>query len=334
VRDLAWVIADDLSFAQARLLIMNPFIRAVEIWTPGTDRTLEFGGGLYEGELEEFREISELALFAYDEGLPGKAWAAKHPIILTDFADSYFRRADEARMFGLKCAVAIPIFSGDILKAVLGLLCGRDAEDDVGAIELWNNEADLAHELSLVEGYYGAAESFGFNSRQMKFPRGYGLPGRAWKANNPVIISGLADSRQFLRAKEVKGSGMRFGLAIPYKSSETSTWVMTFLSNSDTPIARRLEIWKPRADADALIFETGYCTSGRDLNETLLKHPLRTEEGPIGRAWATGMPVIEGDLVQDGCPATAAAVKAGLKQAVALPVFQGTDVSSVIAWYF
>jgi hypothetical protein len=57
---------------------MNPFIRAVEIWAPNKDRSLEFAGGLYEGELEEFREISELALFSYDEGLPGKAWAAKH----------------------------------------------------------------------------------------------------------------------------------------------------------------------------------------------------------------------------------------------------------------
>ena len=313
---------------------MTPFIRAVEIWTPSTDRTLEFGGGLYEGELEEFREISELALFAYDEGLPGKAWAARHPIILTDFADSYFRRADEARMFGLKCAVAIPIFSGNTLKAVLGLLCGRDAEDDVGAIELWNNEADLAHELSLVDGYYGAAESFGFDSRQMRFPRGYGLPGRAWKAESPVIISGLADSRQFLRAKEAESSGMQFGLAIPYKSSETSTWVVTFLSNSDTPIARRCEIWKPAAAGDALVFETGYCASGRDLNETLLAHPLGTKEGPVGRAWVSGMPIIEADLVHAGCPATAAALKAGLKQTVALPVFHGADVGSVIAWYF
>jgi len=319
---------------EARLLIMKAFIRAVEIWTPNTDRVLEFGGGIYEGELEEFRDISELALFAHDEGLPGKAWAARHPIILTDFADSYFRRADEARMFGLKCAVAIPVFSGDVLKAVLGLLCGRDVEGDVGAIELWHNEADLSHELSLADGYYGAAKSFELNSRQMKFPRGYGLPGKAWKTNAPVIIPQLDQSRQFLRARDAESSGMKFGLAIPYKPNEESTWVVALLSSSDTPIARRFEIWKSRAADDVLVFEAGCCSSGRDLNEIFLGLTLRTGEGPVGRAWATGMPVVEADLVKDGCPATTAAIKAGLRQVVALPVFHGTELCSVIAWYF
>jgi hypothetical protein len=312
---------------------MNPFIRAVEIWIPNNDHLLEFGGGIYEGELEEFREISELALFARDQGLPGKAWAARHPIILTDFTDSYFRRADEARMFGLKCAVAIPIFSGDVLKAVLGLLCGRDAKDGVGAIELWNSEADLTHELSLVDGYYGTAESFELNSRQMKFPRGYGLPGRAWKANAPVIIPRLDDSRQFLRAEDAASSGMRFGLAIPYKPSDKSTWVVTFLSNPDTPIARRFEIWKLRDAGDALVFDAGCCAGDHDLNAIFLGHTLRTGEGSIGRAWASGMPIVETDLVVDGCPATAAAIKVGLRQSVALPVFRDAEVSSVIAWY-
>ena len=37
---------------------------------------------------------------------------------------------------GLSCAVAIPIFAGDDLKAVVGLFFGRDADDSVGAIEL------------------------------------------------------------------------------------------------------------------------------------------------------------------------------------------------------
>jgi len=90
---------------------MQSFLRAVELWKPDEAGTsLEFAGGIYNDDLEEFREISELALFAYDHGLPGKAWAAGHPIILTDFADSYFRRADEAKLFGLTCAVAIPVF--------------------------------------------------------------------------------------------------------------------------------------------------------------------------------------------------------------------------------
>src|ERR1700739_5092818 len=100
---------------------MQSFIRAVEIWTPndaGTSR--EFAGGIYHDSLDEFREISELAMCDRDDGLPGKAWAAGRPVILTNFADSYFRRADEARQFGLSCAVAIPLFAGTGIKAVMG----------------------------------------------------------------------------------------------------------------------------------------------------------------------------------------------------------------------
>src|ERR1700753_4285043 len=104
--------------------LMKTFIRAVEIWIPNQDRLLEFGEAHYERGLQEFREISELGVFGYGEGLPGMAWAAGHPIILTDLLDSYFRRAEEARMLGLSCAVAIPILSGDELKAVVGLFFG------------------------------------------------------------------------------------------------------------------------------------------------------------------------------------------------------------------
>src|ERR1700758_3991864 len=223
---------------------MASFIRAVELWVPDETRaSLEFKDGLYADELAEFREISELAIFAHDEGLPGKAWAARHPIILTEFADSYFRRADEARLFGLTCGVAIPILAGDEIKAVLGLLCGSDKDANVGAIELWHNDAERSHEMTLADGYYGTAHGFEFNSRHTTIPRGYGLPGRAWKAATPVIIDDLGESTQFMRAKEAAAAGIDVGLAIPYKRSASETWVIAFLSATKTPIAQRFEIW-------------------------------------------------------------------------------------------
>ena len=76
---------------------MKTFIRVVELWVPDRTRTrLEFGGSLCSAEYSEFKVVSENALFAYDEGLPGKAWASGHPVILTKFANSYFKRTDEA----------------------------------------------------------------------------------------------------------------------------------------------------------------------------------------------------------------------------------------------
>jgi hypothetical protein len=312
---------------------MKPLIRAVEIWTPNEDRSLEFGGAFYDGELEEFREISELAMFSYDEGLPGKAWAAKHPIILTSFFDSYFRRADEARMFGLTCGIAIPIFAGDVLKAVLGLLCGSETAQNVGAIELWHNDADLSHELSLVDGYYGTDETFEFNSRHTTFPRGYGLPGAAWKADGPVILGELGASGKFLRAADAAASGIRFGLAIPYRPDVNSTWVITFLSGSETPIANRFEIWKPSIASDVLVFEAGCCSRNTDLNKLFTDQIVRKGEGSVGKAWATGMPVINADLAHDLCAPAKAAIKAGLRQIIVLPVYRGAELSSIVAWY-
>src|ERR1700758_769777 len=257
---------------------MKSFIRAVELWVPDeTGGSLEFKDGLYADELAEFREISELAIFAYDEGLPGKAWAARHPIILTEFADSYFRRADEARLFGLTCGVAIPILAGNEIKAVLGLLCGSDKDANIGAVELWHNDARRSHELTLVDGYYGAADSFEFNSRHTSIPRGYGLPGRAWKADEPVIIDDLGENSQFMRAREAAGAGIDVGLAIPYTTGASETWVISFLSAARTPIARRFEIWMPVNDA--LVFQAGHCSSGTHLTATFTGKTIGKGEG-------------------------------------------------------
>ena len=71
------------------------------------------GGCLASEEYSEFQAVSENALFAYDEGLPGKAWAAGHPVILTEFANSYFKRTDEAIEAGLTCGVALPVFAAN-----------------------------------------------------------------------------------------------------------------------------------------------------------------------------------------------------------------------------
>ena len=79
---------------------MKTFIKVIEIWIPDKNRTqLEFGSGLY-GAFTDFKNASELQHFSYDEGLPGKAWAAGHPIVLTQFERSYFKRTEAAKKAG------------------------------------------------------------------------------------------------------------------------------------------------------------------------------------------------------------------------------------------
>jgi hypothetical protein len=167
----------------------KPFIRVVEIWVPTADgKALKFLDGYY-GALHEFRAASERMRFAYDEGLPGKAWASGHPIVLKRFERSYFKRTEAAKSAGLTCGVAMPVFAGSILTGVVVFFCGDD-EAHVGAIELWHNDPDKSFEMRLVDGYYGTADMFEFNSKYTRFPRGFGLPGRVWKADMPLIIQG------------------------------------------------------------------------------------------------------------------------------------------------
>ena len=71
----------------------------------------------------------------------------------------------------------MPVFAGEFLMAVVVFFCGDD-EAHVGAIELWHNDPDKSYEMRLVDGYYGTADMFEFNSRHTRFPRGFGLPGR------------------------------------------------------------------------------------------------------------------------------------------------------------
>ena len=147
------------------------FIKASEIWLPEGE-TLVFDAGDY-GPLAAFADVSSQSQFAHGEGLPGKAWAEGCPIVLDQFDGSYFQRTVAAHEAGLTCAIAIPVFADDALKAVLVVLCGGDA-GHIGAIEVWEDRDDRLH---LEAGYYGAAEDFGTASQDVVFAHGEGLPG-------------------------------------------------------------------------------------------------------------------------------------------------------------
>jgi hypothetical protein len=311
---------------------VKKFIRVVELWVP--DRTgtrLEFGGSLCHDMFSEFRAISENTLFAYDEGLPGKAWASGHPIVLTEFSNSYFKRTDEAKEVGLTCGVALPVFAGEFLMAVMLLYCGDD-EQHVGAIELWHNNPELSHEMALVDGYYGTADMFEFNSRHTRFPRGFGLPGRTWKAGMPLIMKDLHNSKRFLRWEQASEIGINCGVGIPYRTSD-QTWVVTFLSAQGTPIAERFEIWVPNEARTALIFQSGDCSKNTDLAALYASKTIGKAEGSIGGAWATGMPAINERLKHDKAIPASLAFASGMNQMVALPVIENAVLNAVLAWY-
>ena len=312
---------------------MKTFIRVSEIWVPSKDRTLlEFKDGLY-GPHQHFRAGSEAMCFGYDEGLPGKAWAARHPIVLKDLQHSYFKRASLAREAGLTCGVAMPVFAGDYLLAVLVLFCGSD-DDHVGAIELWHNDPAASFDMGLVDGFYGIAENFEYLSRRTQFRPGFGLPGLVWKSGMPEIVGDLWNSDRFLRKDDARKVGLSKGLGLPCPYAPGQNYVMTFLSALGTPIARRFEIWLPSERHDALTFGSGHCDRVPDFSAAYAGVRLAPGSNPLSRVWATGLPEITRRVGEDGSVIGQSARQADLDDLLAFPILESGRLKAVVAFYF
>lgn len=312
---------------------MMTFIRVVEVWVPTRNRThLELGEGLY-GPLQEFKSVSEQMRFGYDEGLPGKAWAARHPIILKSFENSYFLRTVAAERAGLTCGVALPIFAGDFLMAVVVFFCGDD-EEHVGAIELWQHDLTKSYDLTLADGYFGTAEAFEWVSRHTSFRPGFGLPGTVWQSGMPEIMEDLGRSHRFKRRDSALQTGMTKGLGIPCPAHPNKVYIMTFLSALSTPIARRFEIWIPDATGESLIFRSGLCDSDTDLKAEYRSVTLAKGEGTVGQVGLTGLPSVTENLTLDASAVGNSARAAGLEATVAMPIIDNGRLKSVVAWYF
>ena len=120
--------------------------------------------------------VSHSMCFGRGEGLPGRGWDEGRPIVLRELDPAVVRRSEPARAEGLTCAIALPIFAGDTLKAVLVMFCGDD-DEHAGAIELWRNDPAESKDMTLDDGYYGTtADAFEFISRRTSFRKGVGLP--------------------------------------------------------------------------------------------------------------------------------------------------------------
>jgi len=306
---------------------MKTFIKVIEIWIPDKDRTqLVFGSGLY-GAFSEFKSASEQQHFAYDEGLPGKAWAQGHPIVLTQFEHSYFKRTMAAKKAGLTSGIALPIFSGDFLLAVVLFLCGDD-EFHAGAIEVWTNNLGQKDSLRVMDGYYGTLENFENSSRMVSMPKGKGIPGLAWETGMPVLVEDIGKANEFIRAADAQLAGITTGISIPIGNEGTQTYVMTFLSAKDTPIAKRIQIWVP--EGNQLVCRQGHSKNSNDLAEMFETLTVNKGVGALGRVWLTGMPLITGKLEDaDYKPELD-----NLSSMLAIPVIQQGKLRAIVTFLF
>jgi hypothetical protein len=312
---------------------VQPFIQIVEVWTPTADRcALELHGGLF-GEHEAFKAISRKLYFGYGEGLPGRAWAERRPVIFTDLQQAGFVRRVAARRDALTCAVGLPIFAGDYLLAVLAFFCGAD-EQRVGAIELWHNDPTKSAEMSFIEGYFGVAENFEWAAKNVRFMRGFGLPGIVWQSGMPEVMADLGRSTSFVRRDDARRVGINKGLGIPSTAIPGQNYVLTFLSALGTPIARRFEVWVPDAQRVTLKFQDGDCDRNPGFAADYAGVSIERGVSPLGLALMTGLPTVSENLREDGSPLGASARKAQLASMVAIPVLEDGRLRAVVGMYF
>lgn len=311
--------------------IEQSFIRVTEIWVPSPDKSrLEFGGGLY-GERKDFEAVSRKMTFAFDEGLPGKAWAQRHPVVLKDFRSSYFLRTDAALAAGLTCGIAIPMFSGYGIKAVLVLLCSAN-EENSGAIEVWTNDPARSTHLAFSDGYFGASDGFEAVAQGMAFAKGEGLPGLVWEQGIPVLMENLRRRSQFVRWKEARKWGLSRGLGLPCSYEPGRTWVTTLLSGQETPIARRFEVWLPVNGG--LNFHSGMCDANRSYALDYQAKWIGQGEGFIGKTLQSGVPSVVANFLAEPKWLRVSTQLAGLSAGIAMPVFdyRGNTIA-VVSWY-
>ncbi|HSW03461.1 GAF domain-containing protein [Aquabacterium sp.] len=313
----------------------NTFIRVAEVWEPSADGALlELAGGLY-GAAPAFGALSQGLCFGRAEGLPGHAWDEGRPILLERFEHSFFRRTAAAQAAGLGCALALPVFIDERLTCVVVLLCGEAATHQ-GAIELWHNDPRLSGDLALKEGYFGKdAKQLETLSRDAWLPRGSGLPGQAWQREAVVFMDQLEGQARFLRAQTAAAAGIVRALALPCSGRGRENWVLSLLSSSSTPIARRVESWLPDAAGKTLQRGFGHCESAGALpggGELTLQSG--GAGGVIGLAHAHGRAGVLAQLAAAPSELAGEIQRAGLSSMLAVPVVAEGVVSEVLALYF
>ncbi len=179
---------------------MKTCIRVCEIWVPSKYRTeLEFHSGLY-GALQRFRERQLNSMcFGYDEGLPGKASGRR---AIRSCSRILQHSLFQARRVGAPGGADLRhrrfrYSPAHYLLAVVVLYCGDD--DANFGCHRTSGIAAAGADLTLVDGYYGAAAEFEAVSREAAFKPGAGLPGKVWQSGMPEVMSELWYDQRFKR---------------------------------------------------------------------------------------------------------------------------------------
>lgn len=224
------------------------------------------------------------------------------------------------------CQISLPVVGRDGSAHALHL--GLQAAADTAVACEWWAAGEASPELSLHHGWYHGLTRFREISRQVHFPHGSGMPGRAWALGSPLLMNNIAHNARFLRSSGAENEGLRQGLAWPLIIDQRLHGVLVLLAGGDTPILPLAEIWQRYPDGH--LQRSAYLAGQHHATIAAGdSHQLQANAGDsIALAASTGQPQCGG--ISPDSSRYQAMHSDGVRQSCALPCLVGKEVRSVL----
>lgn len=172
--------------------------------------------------------------------------------------------------------------------------------------------------LELAGGSYGGLAGFEAASRRIGFPRGEGLPGKAWAEARPVVLKDLTGS-YFKRGEAAAEAGLTSAVTLPIFAGAELRAVLVVLCGDDDTRTGAIEVW---SEADGVLaLEDGYYGAAKHFEWVSQHTQFPRGQGLPGGVWAAATPMLFRDLGSGYRFIRAeSAGKAGLTTGLGLPV--------------
>lgn len=150
-----------------------------EVWMPNSEEThLEYIADLAHSrnknskKFKEFIKSSKGFIFKKNIGLPGRVWASRDIEWNQDVTTrkrEEFKRFEQAKQFGIKAAVGVPILTGDKVIAVLVFFSKRTKNEDQ---QMANLVTAVASQAGMFFQRKLAVDALGESERRLKEAQG------------------------------------------------------------------------------------------------------------------------------------------------------------------
>jgi hypothetical protein len=186
-------------------------------------------------------------------------------------------------------------------------------------MEIWVPAPDGAH-VDIDDGVYLDLDYFSAVSRNLRYKRGEGLPGRAWEHGVPVIIPDLAHT-YYSRAEAAAHVGLTCAVAVPAFANGALHSVTAFFCGDDPARSGALEIWRLAEGDDFLTLADGYFCNADAFEALARDTTFASGKGLPGAVWKCGRPLIWSDLQSDPrFLRREEAIRAGITRGVGIPI--------------